>query len=78
MKKKDIVIIIAVAIVSAIFSYVLSNYLFGGDSKQNLTAPVVQPISADFADPDPRFFNANSLNPTQNITIGETQNNQPF
>ena len=65
-------IIIGVSIVSAIFSYVLSNALFGGsDSSKLLSAPDVQPISAEFQQPDPRYFNKESLNPTKDITIGD-------
>lgn len=72
MKRKDILIIIAVAVVSAIFSYVISNAVFGGtDSSKLLSAPEVQPISADFPQPDPRYFNKESLNPTRDITIGD-------
>lgn len=78
MKQKDIAIIIGVAIVSAIFSYVISSALFGGAEKANLTAPKVEPISADFPQPDPRYFNTNSLNPTKTITIGDSTNTQPF
>ncbi len=73
MKSKDIMIIIGVAIVSAIFSYVISNAVFGGgnDTAKLLTAPDVQPISAEFPQPDPKYFNKDSLNPTKNITIGD-------
>ena len=73
MKKKDIIIIVAVAMVSAIFSYVISNALFGTNKDNNklLTAPVVQPISAEFPLPDKAYFNSGSLNPTKDITIGD-------
>jgi hypothetical protein len=78
MKRKDVIIIIGVAIVSAIFSYVLSNALLGGENTANLTAPKVTPISADFPQPDEKYFNENSLNPTKTITIGDSTNTQPF
>lgn len=78
MKSKDIAVIIGVAFVTGIFSFVLSGYLFGGDDKENLKAPVVQPIVADFPNPDSRYFNAQSLNPTKVITIGESANQEPF
>lgn len=78
MKKKDIGIIIGVAIISAILSYVISSTLFGGEDKYNLTTPIVQPISADFPATDPRFFNPQSLNPTRDIIIGGSTNTQPF
>ncbi len=78
MKQKDIVIIVAVAVVSGIFSYVIANALFGGQKSYKLTAPTIAPISAEFKQPDTAYFNSNSLNPTKNITIGDSTNNQPF
>ncbi len=78
MKSKDIAIIVGIAIVAGIFSYVLSSYLFSQEKSQNLTAPTVKAISAEFPPLDERFFNSNSLNPTKTITIGESENNNPF
>lgn len=78
MKSKDIAIIVAIAFISAIFSFVLSKAIFGGEDKQTLTAPIVRPITADFPEPDTKYFNAESLNPTKDITIGESANQQPF
>lgn len=78
MKQKDIAIIVAVALVSGIFSLLIANFLFGGDKSYNLTAPNVEPISADFELPGDTYFNKQSLNPTKNITIGDSTNNTPF
>ena len=78
MKRKDLAIIVGIAIISGIFSYVLSSYLFGGENSENLTVPKVEPISAEFPQPDERFYNPDSLNPTKTITIGDTENTQPF
>jgi hypothetical protein len=78
MKQKDIVTIVAVAIVSAIFSYIVAGLIFGGEESENLTAPIVQPISSDFPELDDRYYNAESLNPTKTINIGDTNNNDPF
>ena len=77
MKQKDIVLIVIVVIVSGAVSLVLSNLLFG-PSKHTLTAETVEPITSQFAQPDTRYFNSNSIDPTQNITIGGSQNPQPF
>ena len=78
MKQKDLIIIVAVAVVAGIFSYVIANFIFGGEKSYKLTAPTVQPITAEFKQPDQAYFNTNSLNPTKNITIGDSTNNQPF
>lgn len=78
MKQKDIVIIIAVAGVTAILSFALANFLFGGNKMANLKAPVVDPITSEFKLPSSQYFNNNSLDPTKNITIGDNTNNAPF
>lgn len=80
MKQKDIVIIVAVALVSAIFSYVVAGAVFGSKDKENLKAPIVQPISSQFSIPatDDPYINKNSINPTKTITIGEQPANIPF
>jgi archaellin len=78
MKQKDIIVVVAIAIVSAIFSYVIANFIFGGEKAYKLTAPTVDPISSEFKLPDERYFNKDSLNPTKDITIGDSNNSAPF
>lgn len=78
MKSKDIAIIVGISVVSAIFSYVLSNALLGGEKAANLEAPKVTPISAEFTQPDQRYFNKEALNPTKNITIGDSTKPVPL
>jgi flagellar basal body-associated protein FliL len=79
MKQKDIVLIIVVAFVSAVAALVLSNFLFGSPSRSQQKAEVVDPITANFQAPDRRYFNKDSIDPTQTITIGNGQTNQtPF
>lgn len=78
MKKNDILIITVVAIVSGVFSFILANFLFGGAKKFNLDAPLVQPITAEFKNPDTKYFNKESLDITKDITVQENSNNQPF
>jgi hypothetical protein len=78
MKQKDIAIIIAVVFASGVLSYFVSNALFASPDNLQTEVEVVEPITADFPEPDPRYFNGNSVNPTQTITIGDGQNQQPF
>lgn len=78
MKQKDIVIIIAVVFVSGLLSFFVSKALFTSPENLMTQVEVVQPITADFPEPDPRYFNEGSINPTQTITIGDGQNQQPF
>lgn len=78
MKQKDIAIIIVVVFVSGLLSYFISNALFASPDKLQTEVEVVEPITADFPEPDTRYFSTNSINPTQTITIGDGQNQQPF
>lgn len=77
MKQKDIALIIVIAAISAALSFGLSQLLFGsGGSKQSVA--VVDKITTDFATPDPKFFNTNSINPAKLIEVGNGNNTNPF
>jgi hypothetical protein len=78
MRQKDIAVIVAVVICSAILSVVASKLLFSKPQNRQIEVEVVHPISADFPEPDKRYFNANSLDPTQAIQIGNSNNPDPF
>jgi len=78
MKQKDIAIIVVVVFVSGVLSYFISNALFNSSESLQTEVEVVQPITADFPEPDTRYFNKDSVNPTQTITIGDGQNQEPF
>jgi hypothetical protein len=78
MKQKDIALIIVIVAVSAVVSLLLSNAIFGSPSKRNQKAEVVQPITADFPQPDTRYFNSQAIDPTQVITIQQNANSAPF
>jgi hypothetical protein len=78
MKQKDILLVVVIAVVAGIFSLVVANFFFGGEKAYTLKAPTVEPISAEFVLPNEEVFNAQALNPTKNITIGDSTNNQPF
>lgn len=78
MKQKDIALIAIVVFFSAIFSYFISNAIFASPENRQQQVEVVEPISSDFKSPDVRYFNDESIDPTQTITIGENTNNDPF
>lgn len=75
MKQKDIVLFIAVGVVSAVFAYVLSSVIVSPGTK-DATAEVVDEITTEFLPPDSRYFNEQSINPTQLIEIKDQSNNQ--
>lgn len=78
MKQKDVALIIVIAFVSAVASLVVSQMLFASPSKRQQAVQVVPAIVADFPTPDGRYFNHNAIDPTQLITIGNNNNQNPF
>ena len=78
MKQKDFAVIAMVVVFSGIVSYFVSHALFASPKNLNTKVEIVEPITADFPAPDPRYFNKDSINPTQTIRIGDGQNQQPF
>lgn len=77
MKQKDLSIIIAVAVLSAIVSFLLSNKLFVTPENRQQKVEVVDTIVSDFDQPSTRYFNETSINPTQ-ITQLDSTNQTPF
>ncbi len=78
MKKNDIGIIIAIAVVAGVFSLVASSLIFTPNSSKQLKAQKIDAIESSFVQPDKRYFNQESINPTQLIKIGDSPNQQPF
>jgi hypothetical protein len=78
MKKKDLSTIGAVAVASAIISFILSGMLFSTPDNRKQNVEIVEPISTKFERPDAMYFNESSINPAQNIQIGTDQNSNPF
>lgn len=78
MKQKDIAVIVFIIGLSAIVSYFLSNAIIAPPKSRKQNVEVVEPISADFSTPDAKYFNKNSINPTQTIQIGNDSNSKPF
>lgn len=78
MKQKDIALIIVIAFISAIVSFFVSSKLFVTPSNRQQQVEVVDPISASFQTPDPKYFNSNSVDPTQPAQISTDGNQNPF
>ncbi len=78
MKQKDIVLIVAVSLISGVLSFFISRLLFTSPKNRQQQVEVVEKISADFPIPDKKYFNPNAVNPTKLIQIGDTPNPQPF
>lgn len=78
MKQKDIILIIVVVFISGVMSLLLTKTLISSPDKRQEKVEVVEPISAEFKQADKRYFNADSIDPTQIIRIGDNNNNKPF
>ncbi len=78
MKQKDIALIIVIVAVTGVVAYFLSNLVIGTPSNQQQNVETVEPITAEFQPHDKKYFNSESVNPTQTITIGDNPNPQPF
>jgi len=78
MKQKSIVVIVTVAFLSGILAVLVSSLVISTPKNRNQKAEVVQPIVADFPEPNKKYFNDKSIDPTQLIRIGTTSNPSPF
>lgn len=78
MKQKDIALIVVIAIISAIVSFVISGKIFVTPANRQQKVEVVDKINSDFTAPDSKYFNSSSVNPTQLVTIGNNNNQNPF
>lgn len=78
MKQKDIAVIVAVAVLSAVVSMVVAHFVFDKPQNHKQKAEVVQAISPDFPAADTAYFNQNAIDPTEPIRIGDNNNSDPF
>lgn len=77
IKGKDLYLVIVVLIISTTIAIVVSNALFK-TQRVKTRVEVVEPITNDFPTPSDAYFNKNSLDLTQIITINPSDNQQPF
>ncbi len=78
MKQKDVALIIVITFISAIVSFFVSNKLFVTPSNRQQQVEVVDVISPNFQNPDKKYFNASSIDPTQASQVGTGSNQNPF
>ena len=78
MKQKDVAMIIVIAAIAAMASFFLSRFLFASGDKHQQKAEVVDVVTTDFTTPNTKYFNDKSINPTQLIEIGNSNNTNPF
>lgn len=78
MKKNDIAVLILIASISLVVSFLLVKTLFGEPASMQTKAESVEAISATLQEPPVKVFNKDAINPTVIIQIGDPSNQQPF
>jgi len=78
MKQKDIAIIIVVVAVSGVISFFAGRFLFNKPQNRQVQAEVVDVISTEFTRPSTKYFNESSIDPTEQVQIGQGTNAAPF
>ena len=78
MKQKDIAMVIIVAAISVVVATVVSNAIFASSGGKNQQAETIDAISWEFVPADAKYFNKDSINPTEIIRIGDSTNQTPF
>lgn len=78
MKQKDVALILVLVFISGIMSFIVSGMVFGRQSDKQQKAEIVDVITSDFSLPNEKYFNGNSVDPTQLIQIGNSNNPNPF
>lgn len=78
MKKNDIALLILIASISLVVSFLLVKALFGEPQSAQTKVEKVEEISATLEEPSSRVFNNDAINPTVVIQIGDPSNQQPF
>jgi hypothetical protein len=76
VKQKDLITIAFISLIAAAFSFFIANLFFGGAKSYNLTTPQIAPITDKFTPPNSLYFNGNSVDLTQIITIGNSAASQ--
>lgn len=77
MKQKDILLIVVVAIVAAVSSYIIATQVFVRQDRRQQKVEVVDEIKPTMESVDKRFFNVDSINPARDSSLGST-NPVPF
>lgn len=78
MKRNDIALIILIASITLVVSYLVVKGLFGEPASQQTSVEKVEPIAGTVQEPSARIFNREAINPTVVIQIGNPSNQQPF
>ncbi len=71
MKKTDIAALVLIASLSLLFAYLAASAVLGNAKPENVTIKTVEEISSSVKQPDSTVFNADAINPTVEVIIGD-------
>lgn len=75
MKKNDIAMIVVIAAICLIASYLIVSAVFMQNKPNEAKVHVVDLIKSDVADPDKNVFNKDAINPAVQVFIGREGQN---
>jgi len=78
MKKSDWALIVLIVAIAGIASYFAVSTFLPAPNKDPQTVPTADPITTTVVAPSDQIFNANAINPTVKVTIGNQSTNPPF
>jgi hypothetical protein len=80
MKKTDWALIILIVILAGVISYFVASALLPAPNKDPQSVPTAEAITSSVNKPasDSTIFNADAINPTVRVTIGDQSDKPPF
>lgn len=78
IKQSDIAMLVLITAISLVAAYLIGGAVINSPDSRTTPVEIAVPISSEFNEPDTRIFNANSINPTEQIKIGDPNTNSPF
>ncbi len=74
MKKSDSAALIVISSLSVLVAYFMASAVIGSPNSQTTSVKTIDAISAEVVAPDASIFNADAINPTVEVVIGDNQN----
>lgn len=70
MSKKDIISVVAVAVLGVVMAIVVVNSLLGDIDDKSETFRSIDVVNSSVGTPDPEVFNPEAINPTVDVFVG--------
>ena len=71
MKRSDLFTILLVTMIGVVASVVLMNMMLGDPSSKSVSFKTIEVIEPSLAQPNPEVFNADAINPTVEVYVGD-------